>query len=312
MLAVDVDRGEDLALGDVVARADLGLVGQRRDTGRRTAAARRREDQLLGVLGERDAEVGVGGDHRPQHAVRRRVADEDAAEQAGAVLADDELLVQPGHGVGVHELQCAVGGAERVAEGRDVDAEQLELGAHVGALEGAGAAEERVDHDLGHVVARGHQAVHPTTGRGALADRPDVRRRGAALLVDEHAAALRDVEAGVAGELVAGADSGGEDDDLGDDGVGVLERERADPTVVTGGDLLGHHAGVHLHAELLDVAHQRGATGVVELHRHQPRSHLDDVGLQAQLHQRVGGLEAEQPAADDDARGRAGHDWSSR
>ena len=63
----------------------------------------------------------------------------------------------------------------------------------------------------------------------------------------------------------------------------------------------GGGAGVHGDAELLDVPDQRGAAGVVELHRHQPRRHLDDVGLQAELDQRVGGLEAEQAAADHDA-----------
>ena len=46
---------------------------------------------------------------------------------------------------------------------------------------------------------------------------------------------------------------------------------------------------------------QGGAAGVVDLHRHQPRRHLDDVRLQTQLGQRVGGLEPEQAAADDGA-----------
>ena len=39
---------------------------------------------------------------------------------------------------------------------------------------------------------------------------------------------------------------------------------------------------------------------------HQPRRHLDDVGLEAELAQRVGRLEPEQPAADDGADRRAG------
>ena len=65
---------DDVGLGHVVARADHGLVGQP-DL---DAAATRREDQLLGVVGQLDA----AGDHRPQDAVRRGVADQDAAEQA--------------------------------------------------------------------------------------------------------------------------------------------------------------------------------------------------------------------------------------
>ena len=137
---------------------------------RSDAAAAGREDQLLGVGRQRDAR----GHHRPQHAVRRRVADQDAAEQPGAVLGDDQLLVDAGHRVGEDQLERALGGRERVAERRHVDAEQLELGRHVGAGERARAAEDRVDHHLGHRVAGRDQAVHPA-GRGrALADRPDV------------------------------------------------------------------------------------------------------------------------------------------
>ena len=54
------------------------------------------------------------------------------------------------------------------------------------------------------------------------------------------------------------------------------------------------------------MPHERGARGAVELHRHQPRRHLDDVGVEAELDERVGRLEAEQPAADHDAAGRRG------
>ena len=67
-----------------------------------------------------------------------------------------------------------------------------------------GAAEQRVDDDLGHRVAGRDQAVHPAGRSRALADRPDVRVGGAALLVDQDAAALGDVEAGGTGQRVAG------------------------------------------------------------------------------------------------------------
>ena len=97
----------------------------------------------------------------------------------------------------------------------------------------AGPAEQRVDDDLGHRVAGGDQAVHPAGRRRALADRPDVLVGGAALLVDEDAAALGEVEAGRAGQRVARPDAGGEDDDLGVDRVCVLAAPSpADPPVV--------------------------------------------------------------------------------
>ena len=65
----------------------------------------------------------------------------------------------------------------RVAEAGHVDAEQLELGRHVGVGELGGAAEQPVGDDLGPGVARADQAVAPAVDRGDLADRVDVRIR---------------------------------------------------------------------------------------------------------------------------------------
>src|SRR5690606_15872316 len=144
------------------------------------------------------------------------------------------------------------GGGEGVPEGGHVDAHQLELGGHVGAGEGAGPVEEGVDDDLGHRVAGGDQAVHLPAGGGALADGEDVRVGRTALLVDQDAAALGDVEAGGAGEDVTGADAGGEDDDVCRDrllAVGELEPGGA---AVDLDDALRHRAGVDGEAELLD------------------------------------------------------------
>ena len=288
------DRVLDLLLGDVVARADLRLVRQLQAPVDPPLPSRK--DQLLGVGRQRDPRVGRGGHHRPQHAVRRRVADQDAAEQPGAVLGDDQLLVDAGHRVGEDQLERALGGRERVAERRHVDAEQLELRRHVRAAEGARTAEDRVDHHLGHRVAGRDQAVHPA-GRGrALADRPDVRVRGPAPLVDQHAAALGELQSGGAGQRVAGADAGGEDHQVQVEGLGVPQGQSGDPAVAE--DPLGHRAGVHGQPERLDVPGQRRAAGVVDLDGHQPRRHLHDVRVQAQAAQGVGGLEAEQPAAD--------------
>jgi hypothetical protein len=117
-------------------------------------------------------------------------------------------------------------------------------------------------------------------------------------------ATLGDPEAGIAGELVAGPDACGEHDQVGVDGVGVLQGQPGDARVPQ--DPLGQGPGVHGQAEGPDVAGQGGAAGLVDLHGHQPRGQLDHVGLQAELAQRVGGLEAEQPAADDHAGPRRG------
>ena len=287
-------------LGDVVAGADLGLGRQRRHSGRGATTAGR-QDQLLGVVGQVDA----AGHHRSQHAVRRRVADQDPAEQAPPVVADHELLVEPGDRVGEDQLEGALGGGERVAERGHVDPEQLELGRHVGAHEASRPAEQGVDDHLGHVVAGRDQAVHPPAGGGALADRPDPLVAAAALLVDQHPAPLGDLEPGRAGQRIARTDAGREDHHLGLDPCPAGQGEPVD--AVGAAHRLGGHTGVHPHAEALDVAHQRGAGRLVELHRHQPRRHLHDVGLEPELHERVGGLEAQQAAAHHDpGRGRAG------
>jgi hypothetical protein len=219
------------------------------------------------------------------------------------------ILVDACDRVGIRQLERAVGGRERVPEARDVDAEELELGRHVGAGEGARAVEERVDDDLGHGVARCDEAVHRAARRGALADREDVRVGGPALLVHEHASARGDLEVALAGQGVARPDAGGEHHDLRVDDLGrcaLLRAGRTHPEPgdgVTAFDLLGHDARVHGDAEALDVAHQRRAGGAVELHRHQPGRHLDDVGLQPELDERVGRFQPEQPTTDDDAAG---------
>ncbi len=301
-------RADDVGLRDVVARADLRLVGHPE-----LDAVAGRKDELLGVVGQREPAL----DHRPQHAVRRRVADQDPAEQPERPvpcvgLCHDELLVDARDRVGVRQLERAVGGRERVAEARHVDAEELELGGHVGAGEGAGTVEERVDDDLRHRVARRDEAVHRAARCRTLADREDAGVGGAALLVDEHTAARGHLEVALAGQGVARPDAGREHHDLRVDdprrsallGAGLPDAEAGDGRPAL--DLFRDHSRVHGDAEPLDVPHQGRARRTVELDGHQPRRHLDDVRLQAELDERVGRLEPEQPAADHDTAGRRG------
>ncbi len=189
-----------------------------------------------------------------------------------------------------------------VAQRRDVDAQQLELRRQVGAVEGRGAAGEPVRHDAGHVVAGGDQPPDPLVGQGALPDRPDVRDRGPARVVDDDAAALADLEAGGARELVARADPGGEHHEVGVDGLAVRERQARDrpvgPGPVDRGRLV---VDPDLDAELLDALSQGRGAAVVELHRHQPRGELHHGHVQAERPQGVGGLQTQQATADHDA-----------
>ena len=163
---------------------------------------------------------------------------------------------------------------------RHVHAEQLQLGGQVGAGERlASSRGDRRGGRLGHLVAGRDQPVHPAVGgQRALADREDVRvADGAALLVDRDAAALADRQPAVAGELVAGADTGAEHHQVGGEFGAVGQLHAGDGAVLAGDDLLRAHARVDGQAHVLDGAQQRRAAALVDLHRHQPRRELHDV-----------------------------------
>ena len=232
----------------------------------------------------------------------RGVADEDGAEHL-ALGADHDALPRAGRRVGEDDV-VALG--VRVAGAGDVDAEQLERRRHVGAGERGGPAGEAVGDDLGHAVAGGDEPVDPPAVAGDLADRVDVRRRRGAAVVDDDAAALADLQAGVAGELVAWPDAGREHDHVGVEVVALGERQAGDAAVGRRAHGGRGGAGADLEPERLDVAAQGAAAAVVELHGHQAGRELDDRRADPEQAQRVGGLQAEQPAADDGAGGRIG------
>ena len=146
----------EVALGDVVARADLRRVGQRihAQAGLGLAVAGR-EDQELGVFRQGDAVER----HLQQRAVFGRIADQHRAQQLLAVFADDDPLVDLA--AFVHVLAASAVGrlAMGVANARHIHAHELELGAHVCASEGSlGVARNMACRHAGHVVAGGYQA----------------------------------------------------------------------------------------------------------------------------------------------------------
>src|SRR6202022_1338752 len=102
-------------------------------------------------------------------------------------------------------------------------------------------------------------------GLRAFADRVDRGVLGAAPAVDGDAAAFADRQAAVAGELVAGADSGREDHQVGVEfdrpgrGLDAHAAHRA----VRAEDLFGPGRGVDDHAHRLDGAAQRGGAVLV-------------------------------------------------
>ncbi|MNK90383.1 hypothetical protein D3C87_1104330 [compost metagenome] len=116
-----------------------------------------------------------GVEHQLQQvAVILHVTHQHGAEQAAVVFAHHYLLVDACLVVLEHIAVAAWGAAMGIADGADGDAEQLELGAHVRPLEAAVAAEQMVDGDLGHLVARCHQPEEAALPGCALTDGVDV------------------------------------------------------------------------------------------------------------------------------------------
>ncbi len=286
------DGAADRALADVVARADDRRVGERGGAELDGVPGTGREYQLLRGDGR------YGPRERAQRAVRVRVADQDPAQQLTAP-ADHQLLVRPRPRVGVDDVEAVRGGAVRVAEGRHVHPEQLQLGRQVGAGEGGFVPCDGRGGRLRLLVTGRHQPVHPAVRRQrALADREHVRVVDrTALLVDRDAAALTDRQAAVAGELVAGTDPGAEHDHVRGQFGTVRQPHAGDRAVRAGQDLLRADARVDGQAHVLDGAQERGTAARVDLHRHQPWRELHDVGGESEPPQRTGRLKAEQSTA---------------
>jgi hypothetical protein len=130
----------------------------------------------------------------------------------------------------------------------------------------------------------------------ALADGEDVGILAGAQPVIHHDAAV-DLEIHGAGEIDIRSDADGDDDEIGLDlpPIGQLHARRA----VGAGDLLGLAVGEEGDAALVEVALQQHAGMGVELALHQRRHQMHQGDAHAAALQAPGGLEAEQPAADD-------------
>ena len=121
------------------------------------------------------------------------------------------------------QLARAFGHTVRVAEARDVDAEQLELGRHVRIDEAARIAPcEAIRDDLRGLVARRDQPVARPIDGGCLADggNRDVRRQTVA--VHQEPAARSALEPGGLREFIARANTGGENHDIDNEFFGAF------------------------------------------------------------------------------------------
>ncbi len=171
----------------------------------------------------------------------------------------------------------------------------------------AGAAGERLGERVGHLVARGDEAVDRAAGAGRprrSRTRPG-RRCGSCRRsttpprapISRPAARASSSRGRMPAEKTRTPTSSGSRPLR----CSCATRPRSSAVIFS-----VVRAEVHAHPEGLDVADQHGAAALVALQRHRPRRHLDDVGLEPQVQQGVRGLQAEQPAADDDTGARVG------
>ncbi|MNO44312.1 hypothetical protein D3C76_345510 [compost metagenome] len=291
--AATVDGRANGTLGDVVARAHHGRFGQRaraegrRAFGRRQNQAggfRRQRNRVLHVLQQRVVIAVVTDQHRTEYMLARRVHHQASIAGRGFV---DELIT-------ARARRAAVG----VADGTDIDAQQLELGRHIRAHERLGGfVAQQCGNTARHLVARGDQAKNAAVPRGTLADRIDIRIAALALIVNHHAAARADFQRALTGQRVLRTDTGGEHDQVGFKEF-VISEVHPVAVFLACADRLRSTRQVHTDAEALDLCLERQATVFVQLHRHQARGEFHHMSFQPQGFQGVGGFQTEQATAD--------------
>ena len=185
-----------------------------------------------------------------------------------------------------------------IADPAHIHAQQLQLGAEVGAGEAVFTAEEVVDGHLGHFITRRDEAIHAVVPAGAFADGIDIRVGGLAAIVDHDAAALGNRQSALGGQFIARADPGREDDEIDLQLATVGEVHGFARLGALLNDLFGVFAGVNFHAHAFNFAPQLLAAHLVELLGHQHRREFDNMGFDTEVFQGACGFQAEQAAAD--------------
>src|SRR5476651_2346929 len=103
-----------------------------------------------------------------------------------------------------------------IADGADIDAEQLELGRHIRAHKWLAvfATELRGDRP-GHLVTRSDQAEDAAVPGRAFTDGVDVRIAAGALAIDSHPATGAEFQAALFGQSILRTDTGGKYNQVG-------------------------------------------------------------------------------------------------
>ncbi len=119
------------------------------------------------------------------------------------------------------------------------------------------------------------------------------------MIVDHNPAAFAHIQAAGPGQGILGTDAGGKHNQIGFQ-MAVVGEVHPQPRVAARNNGRGGFLGVHLHAQILDLLAQKGATLIVQLHRHQARGKFHHMGLQPQAFQGVCRFQPQQTAAHHD------------
>jgi hypothetical protein len=277
--AAAADRGHDRALGDGVAGADGGLVGQ--VAGERAAGVGQRRQRIV--------QLDAARHHRLQRLCAARVAHQDRPHRPP--VADHQAPVDAP--IRIRDGAAALGA--RVADRHQVDAHHLQGGArHRAGVGLAGAARDRRRRRPRLLVDRRHQPVDHAAVLDALADRPDRRIAGAQPVVDhDRPLALQPRRAG---ELDVRPDPHRDHQQVAVELGAVGEAQAGHPAVAE------HLAGVarqqHLDVQLGHAAGEQGRRRRVELALHEAIHQVHHCHRHALRDQTARGLQPQQPAAE--------------
>ena len=304
------DRLDYGPLADPVAVAHLHVVAHQGRLGLAAVAGVPQvglaEEQVLAHVGD----LGPLAHELEEPGPVRRVAVEHGPGEL--VVADDQLLVDPGPGVLIEDLLGPLA-ALVVAGGEQVDAGHLELGrGHRALVAPIAQAGQVIGADLGLLEQRRHQAVADPAMLDALAHRVDAGVIGEHGVV-HHDAALA-VEPGLLGQGHVGADAHGHDHQVRRDLGTVGEAHPGDPVALVrdgqyprgagsgpwdaqDGRGLGRHQ--ELQSPVLQGRLEHGRRGGVELTLHQAVQDVNHGHLHALAQQTIGRLQPQQSAPDD-------------
>ncbi|KPW90939.1 Uncharacterized protein ALO75_05421 [Pseudomonas syringae pv. coryli] len=294
--AAIVDGRADGAFADVMAGADGRCGGQGIGAQRRSAFATR-QNQARWVGRQRDAVLRV----LQQRVVIAVIADQHRAEYLLAIGRHHQATVAGGGFVNEAITDGPGQRTVRITDGADIHAQQFELGGHVG-------AEERVSilfaqlrcHATGHLITGRNQTEHTAVPGCAFADGIDIGVAGAAMLVDCDATAWAERQFTLTGQGVLRTNTCGEHDQVGFEKL-VIGKVHAIAVLLAVADRLRGAGQMHADAQRFDTRFQRSATELIQLHRHETRRELDDMGFQPQRFKRIGRFQPQQTAADHDA-----------